>query len=173
MDKLELQIQNEKSLAAMMVIKWARAYACSHCSQHCVPCLRRKFAEFWDPTGGESVSHGIPWAFGGRTGGQSDQRNLFIPTQPMWWYNTIINHNKPPSWEWFIPPISGDDWGLLLFYTHYWICVQNMFPFFDGHEPWELPLDMTLPAAKGCPVGICGPHITIQTQPRSPVPSTG
>ena len=87
--------------------------AVSHCSQHCVPCLRRKFAEFWDLTGGESVTHGIPWAFGGRTGGQSDQRNLFIPTQPMWWYNTIINHNKPPSWEWFIPPISGDDWGMV------------------------------------------------------------
>ena len=30
--------------------------------------------------------------------------------------------NKPPIWEWFIPTISGDDWGMVqmaLFYPHY------------------------------------------------------
>jgi len=30
--------------------------------------------------------------------------------------------HKPPIWEWFIPTISGDDWGMVqmaLFYPHY------------------------------------------------------
>jgi hypothetical protein len=29
------------------------------------------------------------------------------------WANKNINNNKPQIWEWFIPAIYGDDWGMV------------------------------------------------------------
>ena len=46
---------------------------------------------------------------------------FFLPQLKDVMWECGYNNNNPPSWEWFITPISGDDWGwfVTLSYPHY------------------------------------------------------
>ena len=47
--------------------------------------------------------------------------SFFLPQLKDVMWECGYNNNNPPSWEWFITPISGDDWGwfVTLSYPHY------------------------------------------------------